>query len=54
MVENQTWRSGCWDDPEYTTSMDIYLTPEMTSPQKLVWTSPNSELASLKMRLYRF
>lgn len=28
MVENQTWRSGCWDSPEYTTSVDIYLTPE--------------------------
>jgi hypothetical protein len=26
-VENQTWRSGCWDNPEYTTSKDIYLTP---------------------------
>lgn len=28
MVENQTWRSGCWDNPEYTTSVDIYLTPD--------------------------
>ena len=28
MVENETWRSSCWDNPEYTTSVDIYLTPE--------------------------
>lgn len=26
-VENQTWRSGCFDSPEYTTSVDVYLTP---------------------------
>lgn len=28
MVENQSWRPGCWDNPEYTTSVDIYLAPE--------------------------
>lgn len=27
-AENQTWRSGCWDNPDHTTSVDIYLTPE--------------------------
>jgi hypothetical protein len=27
-VKNQTWRTGCWDNPEYTTSVDIDLTPD--------------------------
>lgn len=27
-VNNQTWRGGCWDSPEYTTVVDFYLIPE--------------------------
>lgn len=27
-VANETWRSGCWDNPDYTTTVDFYLSED--------------------------